>query len=121
MMENKDMFEKLKGYAENGKGRRLLNALNMRGNTLTSFELDEVLKIYREIGLLKEVEILKQRRGILRDDQYDDLAEAVRGNCCSEKYDDFTVSLRNLLTSGIKMNPANMKETPHGPAQPAAE
>jgi hypothetical protein len=32
--------------------------------------------------------------------------EKVRVNCCPEKYDAFAVSLRNLLTSGMKMNPA---------------
>lgn len=94
--------------AESGKGRRLLNALNKRDNFLTSFELDGVLNAYCEIGLPKEVETLKMRRGILRDDQYNILAEAVKGNCCAERYDDFAVSLRNLLSSGMKMNPAKM-------------
>ena len=105
-MENRDLIEKVTGFAENGKGRRLLNTLNKRDNVLTSFELDDVLRAYCEIGLPKEVEILKKRRGILSDDQYNTLAEEVRGNCCSEKYDGFAVSLRNLLSSGMKMNPA---------------
>ncbi len=73
---------------------------------MTSFELDKVLRVYCKIGLPKEVEILKRRRGILGDEQYNALAEEVRSNCCSEKYDDFSVSLRNLLSSGMKMNPA---------------
>ncbi len=105
-MENRDLIEKVMGFAESGKGRRMLNTLNKRDNILTSYELDEVLRVYCEIGLPKEVEILKKRRGILRDDQYNALAEEVRGNCCSERYDDFAVFLRNLLSSGMKMNPA---------------
>ena len=79
--------------------------MSKRDNVLTSFELDEVLRAYCEIGLPKEVEILKRRRGILSDDQYNTLAEEVRGNCCSGRYDDFVVSLRKLLTSGMRMNP----------------
>ena len=66
------------------------------------------MRAYCEIGLPKEVEILKIRRGILRDDQYNALAEEVKANCCSERYDDFAVSLRNLLSSGMKMNPTKM-------------
>jgi len=104
-MENRDLIEKVIGFAESGKGRRLLNTLNKRDNVLTSFELDEVLSAYCEIGLPKEVEVLKRRRGILSDDQYNALAEEVRGNCCSERYDDFAVSLRSLLSSGMRMNP----------------
>ena len=104
-MEKRDSFEKIMSFAGSGKGRRLLNALNMRDNGLTPFELKEVLKAYCEIGLPKEVESLKKMRGILRDDQYNDLAEEVRAKCCSETYDDFAVSLRNLLSSGMKMNP----------------
>ncbi|MBU0465800.1 MAG: hypothetical protein KKE12_19770 [Proteobacteria bacterium] len=99
------MFEKVIEFAEKGKGRRLLNTLNKRDNVLTYFELDEVLRAYCEIGLPKEVEMLKKRRGILGDDQYNALAEKVRGNCCSERYDDFAVSLGNLLSSGMRMNP----------------
>ncbi|WP_299983762.1 hypothetical protein [Desulfobacula sp.] len=99
------MREKIIGFAESGKGRRLLNTLNKRDIILTSFELDEVLRAYCEIGLPKEVEILKKRRGILSDNQYNALAEEVRGNCCSERYDDFAVSLRTLLSSGMRMNP----------------
>lgn len=105
-MENRDLLEKLLGFAEAGKGRRLLNTLNKRDTVLTSFELDQVLRVYREIGLPKEVEILKQRRGILRDDQYNALAEKIKGTCRSGRYDDFAVSLANLLTCGMKMNPA---------------
>ena len=105
-MENGNLLEKAMEFAENGKGRRLLNTLNRRNNVLTSFELDEILRVYCKIGLPKEVEILKKRRGILGDDQYNALAEEVRGNCCSGKYYDFSVSLRNLLSCGMKMNPA---------------
>jgi len=105
-MENKDLFEKMMGFAEDGKGRRMLNALNKRDTVLTLSELKDVLKAYCEIGLPKEVEVLKSIRGILSDDQYHALAEKVRANCCPEKYDEFAVSLRNLLTSGMKMNPA---------------
>ena len=104
-MENRNLLEKIIEFAESGKGRRLLNTLNKRDNVLTSFELDEVLRAYCEIGLPKEVEMLKKRRGILGDDQYNALAYKVRGNCCSERYDDFAVSLRNLLSSGMRMNP----------------
>ena len=99
------MFEKAMGFAEKGKGRRLLNTLNRKDNALTLLELGEVLKVYCDIGLPKEVEILKQRRGILGDDQYNALAEKVRGNCCSDKYGDFAVSLAHLLRSGMRMNP----------------
>jgi len=107
-MENRDLFEKVIGFAESGNGRRLLNTLNKRDTVLTSFKLDEVLRAYCEIGLPKEVEILKKRRGILKDDQYNALAEEVRVNCCPEKYEDFAVSLRNLLRSGMRMNPTKM-------------
>ena len=99
------MFEKIMEFAENGRGRRLLNTLNKRDIVLTSFELDAVLKAYCEIGLPREVEMLKQRRGILGDDEYNVLAEAVRNNCCAERYDDFAASLGNLLHSGMHMNP----------------
>lgn len=107
-MENRDLFERIIGFAEKGKGRRLLNALNKRDHFLTSFELNEVLRAYCEIGLPKEVENLKTIRGILREDQYNALAEEVKRNCCSERYDDFAVSLRKLLSSGMKMNPTKM-------------
>ena len=106
IMENRELLDKLMEFAKNGKGRRMLNALNMKDNDLTPFQRNEVLKAYGEIGLMKEVGILKKMRGILRDDQYQSLAEDVRANCCSEKYDDFAVSLRNLLSCGMKMNPA---------------
>lgn len=100
------MLEKIIEFAQTGNGRRLLNALNRKDIILTSFELDEVLRIYREVGLPREVEILKRRRGILRGDQYDALAREVRENCCPEKFDAFGSSLRNLLSCGMKMNPA---------------
>ncbi|MFH2060929.1 MAG: hypothetical protein ABIJ59_18820 [Pseudomonadota bacterium] len=99
------MLEKVMEFAENGKGRRLLNILNKRNIVLTSVELDEVLRVYCEIGLPLELEGLKARRGILGETQYNALAKKVRGNCCSEKYDDFAVSLRNLLSCGMRMNP----------------
>lgn len=104
-MENKDLVEKAIEFAEKGKGRRLLNTLNKKDNVLTSAELDEVLRTYREIGLPKEVEILKNIRGILSDDQYNALAEKVKDNCCSAKYGDFAISLRSLLSCGMTMNP----------------
>ncbi len=104
------LLEKLMGFAESGKGRRLLNVLNKRDTVLNSTDLDSVLKAYCKIGLPKEVETLKKRRGILKDSQYDVLAEEVRANCCPERYDAFTVSLKNLLSSGMKMNPAKMNE-----------
>jgi len=109
-MENETLLEKLMGFAESGKGRRLLNVLNKRDTVLNSIDLDSVLRAYCEIGLPKEVETLKKRRGILKDEQYDALAEEVRVNCCSQRYDEFTVSLRTLLSSGMKMNPTKMTE-----------
>ncbi len=103
------MFKKAIALAENGKGRRLLNSLNNRKTNLSSSEMDDILSIYREIGLPKEVAVLKERRGILRDDQYDALAQKVKDNCCYQKFQDFKISLRNLLSCGIKMNPTKMK------------
>jgi hypothetical protein len=107
-MENVDLIKKAIYLAESGKGRRLLNFLNKRDTVLTSLEMDKVLEVYREIGLPREVEMLKQRRGILRDDQYDALAKKVRETCSSVMYDDFEASLRTLLSCGIKMNPTKM-------------
>lgn len=104
-MKNTDLFEKIIGFAENGNGRRLLNTLHMKETVLTSSELDEVLTVYGETGLPLEVEMLKKRRGLLRDDQYDALAKKVSENCCSDRYDDFVMSLGNLLRSGLRMNP----------------
>ena len=104
-MKNEDLLKKAMEFAKKGNGRRLLNTLSRKDNALTLIELDGVLKIYCEKGLPKEVEMLKQRRGILGDDQYNALAEKVRENCCSEKYGDFAVSLGNLLRSGMRMNP----------------
>ncbi len=102
------MLEKLISFAKKGNGRRLLNSLNKNTHDLTYAMLNEILKSYCEVGLQKEVEVLKQRRGILSDDQYDALAREVKRNCCYENYDDFKASLRRLLTSGIKMNPTKM-------------
>jgi hypothetical protein len=107
-MENKNLFEKIMGFAESGQGRRLLNTLNKRDLVLTPLELDAVLRAYCEVGLPKEVATLKKRRGILSDDQYNAFAEQVRNNCCPESYNDFALSLRNLLSSGMKMNPTRM-------------
>ena len=109
-MENGNLFKKVITFAESGKGRRLLNALNKKEFVLTPSELEEVLKVYCEIGLPKEVESLKKRRGILDDDQYNALAEKVRSNCCPGRYDDFLLSLRDLLRCGMKMNPARMND-----------
>ncbi len=99
------MLEKVMEFAKEGKGRRLLNTLNKKNATLASSELDKVLKVYCDVGLPKEVNILKRRRGILRDDQYNALAQEVRAHCCADKFDDFAISLGNLLSSGMKMNP----------------
>ena len=107
-MENRNLLEKAMAFAEKGKGRRLLNTLNKKDLDLTAVELDKILMTYREIGLPKEVEMLKIRRGILRDDQYNALAEKVKDNCCCERYNDFVVSLGNLLSCGIMMNPTKM-------------
>jgi|GEM_PF-730033 len=104
------MFEKVMAFAEKGNGRRLLNTLNKKNHGLTSAQLDEVLQIYRDIGLLKEVQSLKTRRGILDDARYNALAQAVRTNCCAQRYDDFSESLRHLLRSGMTMNPTKMEE-----------
>ena len=38
-----DLLGKIMEFAENGRGRRLLNTLNRREIILTFFELDEVL------------------------------------------------------------------------------
>ncbi len=104
------MFEKAMALAENGNGRRLLNTLSRKNNGLTPAQLDEVLNIYRDKGLPKNVDSLKTRRGILDDRRYNFMADAVRENCCAEKFDAFAVCLRDLLTCGIKMNPAKMED-----------
>jgi hypothetical protein len=105
----KILFDKLMAFAENGNGRRLLNTLSRGMEGLSPAMLDEVLKTYCETGLTKEVESLKKRRGILKDSQYDALAQAVRDNCSHETVTFFQAALRNLLVSGIKMNPAKME------------
>jgi hypothetical protein len=105
-MKNVILIKKVMGFAESGQGRRLLNTLNKRDNVFSSLELDKVLRTYCEIGLPKEVMMLKKRRGILNDSQYNALAKKVKDNCCPVKYDDFAISLRTLLSSGMKMNPA---------------
>ena len=108
-MAHENLIKKVITFAENGNGRRLLNTLNKEVHLLTPPVLNEILSVYCEIGLPREVEMLKKRRGILNDDQYNEMAEAVRKNCCFEKYDDFKASLRTLLTSGMQMNPAKME------------
>ena len=107
-MEKKDLFDKAMDFAKNGNGRRLINTLNKKNMALTFSELDEILKIYCEIGLPRELETLKKRRGILREDQYNALAEKVKSNCCSQKFDAFVLALGTLLTSGMTMNPTKM-------------
>ena len=67
------------------------------------------MKTYRETGLEKETARLK-KRGLQSDSRYDALAETVRQECCPDRYEDFLVSLKDLLASGIKMNPAKMEE-----------
>ncbi len=102
------MFEKLMEFARTGKGRRLLNTLNKRDMVLADDELNQILKVYCETGLPLEVERLKERRGILNEAQYNALADEVRRNGCIERYDQFALSLRNLLSCDMKMNPARM-------------
>jgi hypothetical protein len=104
------MFEKAMALAENGNGRRLLNILNKKNHGLTPDQLDKVLAVYRDKGLPLNVDSLKTRRGILDDRRYNFMADAVRENCCAEKFENFAVSLRDLLTCGIKMNPAKMEQ-----------
>lgn len=104
------MFEKLIELARAGKGRRMLNALTKKDLVLSPDELDRVLKTYRDNGLPTEVEILKTQRGILREDQYDDLAQKVWQTCCAEHFDQFQTALRDLISCGIKMNPAKMEQ-----------
>ncbi len=101
-------MEKLLAFAQDGKGRRMLNTLNKKDTVLTDDKLDEVLKIYRDIGLPKEVEMMKKRRGILNDNQYNALAQAVKRHCSADNFDAFAVALRDLLSCGIKMNPTKM-------------
>lgn len=102
------MFEKAIAFARKGNGRRLLNTLNKKDDLLTSDMLDEILRTYCETGLPKEVDALVKRRGLLDEDQYNAMAEAVKKNCSHEKYDAFETSLKHLLASGMKMNPAKM-------------
>ncbi len=104
------MFEKVMAFAENGNGRRLLNNLNKKNHGLPPAQLDEVLAASRDKGLSLNVDSLKTRRGILDDRRYNFMAEAVRSNCCAEKFEDFALCLRDLLTCGIKMNPAKMEQ-----------
>ena len=109
-MEDGNLFDKLMAFAEKGNGRRLLNTLNKKETVLSPAQLDEILKIYCDLGLPRQVEMLKKQRGILGDEKYNELANDVRRNSCSENYGAFRVSLRNLLTCGIKMNPTKMED-----------
>jgi hypothetical protein len=106
-MNKNALFNKLIDLAEDGKGRRMLNILNKKDNALTSAALEEVLNVYCNIGLPKEIDRLKMKRGILSDDQYDTLAEDVKNNCSFQKFKKFALSLRRLLSSDIKMNPVD--------------
>ncbi len=99
------MFDKAVEFARNGKGRRLLNTLHRKDCVLTRSELEEILKIYQETGLPKEVETLKKRRGLLAEVQYDMLAQKVLNCCSAEHFENFSDSLRKLLSSGMTMNP----------------
>jgi hypothetical protein len=109
-MEKKDLLDRAMGFAKKGNGRRLLNTLNKKDIALTVSELDEILKTYCEIGLPGQLETLKKRRGILRGDQYNILAEKVKSSCCSQKFDDFALALGTLLSSGMTMNPTKMDD-----------
>ncbi len=110
ILEDDALFNKVKNFAKKGNGRRLLNTLNKKDTILSPSQLDEIVKIYCDIGLPKEAELLKKQRGILGDEKYNELAKEVKRNSCSENYEAFRVSLRNLLTCGIKMNPAKMED-----------
>jgi len=110
IMKNENLIEKLVGFAQTGKGRRLLNTLNKRQTGLAPGDLDRILTTYCGQGLPLEVGMLKKHRGIIKDEQYDALAEKVKNHANSEKLDDFIISLKDLLSSGMKMNPAKMEE-----------
>ena len=103
------MIDKLMEFASTGNGRRLLNTLKKREVRLTQAELETVLDTYRTTGIQTETARLK-KRGLQSADRYDALADAVRKSCCAERYEEFLVSLKDLLASGIKMNPAKMEE-----------
>lgn len=103
------VFEKMMAFAETGKGRRLINTLKKKDVRLSPAQLTEILEIYRDTGLPVEVMGLKSRRGILSEKQYDHLAEKVRINCCLERYEMFLIALKDLLNSGMKMNPTKME------------
>ena len=104
------MYEKMMALAEAGKGRRLLNALGKKEMALTDAQLDAVLTVFRETGLPKQVAGLKSKRGILTDDQYDDLARKVEENCRAGMVDQLMPCLKDLISCGIKMNPARMED-----------
>ncbi len=103
------MFKKILALAQTGKGRRMLNALNKPDCDLPPAELEKILQFYCRIGLPLEVEALKKRRGILTDAQYDAMADDVRKNASTDRYEDFLSALRTLLRSGMTMNPTKMQ------------
>ena len=104
------MLEKMMAFAEKGNGRRLLNTLKKKELDLSPSDLETVMKTYCEAGLPREVEMLTNRRGILGEAQYEAMAEDVRRSACAGNLDGFLAALKNLLSSGMKMNPAKMTE-----------
>lgn len=109
MGEENTIIDKAMELARNGKGRRLLNTLTKKSVKLPRTELDAILTAYRDMGLPKEVESLKTRRGILTDKAYDNLAGKVKENCSTDRFDQFATALRDLISCGIKMNPTKME------------
>ncbi len=107
--ENNRVFEKIMALAKAGKGRRMLNALNKAECVLTPAQLEKVLETYCREGLPVEVDMLKKRRGILTEQQYDAMAEEVRLNASLNQYQNFLTALRTLLQSGMTMNPTKMQ------------
>ena len=103
------MFEKALEFAESGRGRRLLNILKKKEHSLSHSQMEKILTAYKNTGLEIEVESLKKRRGIIECTKYDDLADKVNECCTIESIDEFMTCLKDLLSSGIKMNPAKME------------
>lgn len=108
MEQEKPIIDRAMELARNGKGRRLLNTLKKKSVKLPASDLDDILSAYRDIGLAKEVENLKTRRGILTDKAYDALASKVKAHCSTQSFDQFAIALRDLISCGIKMNPTKM-------------
>lgn len=108
------MFEKTLGFARDGKGRRLYNALSKKNVELTPAQIEQVLAVYKSQGIAAEVASLKKRRGILTDAQYDAMARKVADHCCAKTLDDFLACLKDLLSSGMKMNPTKMEDEDPG-------